>query len=265
MSGHCARTKDKGKVYHTLQYRCVVYNSKDRREAKGEPCPIKRIPAKIADERAWAWLSGLMLDAEKLSRGLQCHLERRESELQPKRERLTLIEDLIVKAERKIKRLAAEIANAEDETVLDALRGELKAASKQKESLVVECGLLEAEVAQRVISPEQLETVGRLAAQIRARLSPEPSFEQKMTLLDLLDVRGTVRRADDGLYLDCTCALSLDPIPLPIDSPHVTQHTGDEMVAIFGFRDALIRGRHVSTCASAYVGVAHVHTHVLTY
>ncbi|MCA1554290.1 MAG: recombinase family protein [Chloroflexi bacterium] len=179
-------------------------------------CDVKGINADDADRIVWEWVTGLLTDEEKLDKGLREMATLRESELEPKRARLETIDGLVAKAEAKVKRLAAVIADTDDEASLDALRAELKVAGKTRDALMAERETIRAELAHGELTEADRARIMALASVIRARLGDEPTFEQKRELLELLDLRAELCESAKGRALFVICGLALDGNMLPI-------------------------------------------------
>ena len=69
------------------------------------PCREPSVRADVVDPLVWGWIPARLLDAEELERGLNRLDEQRERDIQPQQERLVLIDELIAKAERKVKKM----------------------------------------------------------------------------------------------------------------------------------------------------------------
>lgn len=174
------------------------------------------VPRELADQRVWEWLYN-QLSEDHIRHGLKRKREREASELNPKRERLETVGELIDKAERKIKRLASTIADTEDETALDVLKAEVKTTSRQKDALIAERERLQAELNQLELSPEGEEEIVRKAAELRAGML-DADFETKRYFLNRLDVQVQVQKNADGQkILDVTCTILHPNEPASID------------------------------------------------
>jgi predicted nucleic acid-binding Zn-ribbon protein len=125
----------------------------------------------------WGWIPARLLDAEELERGLNRLDEQRERDIQPQQERLVLIDELIAKAERKVKRLAAAFAAESDDIIANAYQAELKAASREREALVTERQELVTTMTAGRLSISDRQMVLRAAEDIRRKFGPL-SFEQ---------------------------------------------------------------------------------------
>ena len=90
---------------------------------------------------------------------------------------MVLIDELIAKAERKVKRLAAAFAAESDDIIANAYQAELKAASREREALVTERQELVTTMTAGRLSISDRQMVLRAAEDIRRKFGPL-SFEQ---------------------------------------------------------------------------------------
>ena len=141
------------------------------------PCREPSVRADVVDPLVWGWIPARLLDAEELERGLNRLDEQRERDIQPQQERLVLIDELIAKAERKVKRLAAAFAAESDDIIANAYQAEMKAASREREALVTERQELVTTMTAGRLSISDRQMVLRAAEDIRRKFGPL-SFEQ---------------------------------------------------------------------------------------
>lgn len=175
-------------------------------------CTEKMLRQDIVDPVVWDWVTGLLCDEEKLNAGLRAWSNRSETELEPKRERLSLIEKLVTDAEGKIKRLTAAFADEQDETISVAIRGQMREAGRERTALVAERDGLRAELTQSELSPTDVEAIKYVAADIRRKLS-DPTLEQRRALLNLLDVQVKLAWKDDERCVIVSCGLTVTLTP----------------------------------------------------
>ena len=140
-------------------------------------CREPSVRADVVDPLVWGWIPARLLDAEELERGLNRLDEQRERDIQPQQERLVLIDELIAKAERKVKRLAAAFAAESDDIIANAYQAEMKAASREREALVTERQELVTTMTAGRLSISDRQMVLRAAEDIRRKFGPL-SFEQ---------------------------------------------------------------------------------------
>lgn len=195
--GHCdhamggtrsTKRKKDGTKYAQYFYRCPNRDC----EAKTRTIVTHRL-----DDEVWSSLVGVLGDEGQIKRGVYRLAEKREQELEPKRQRLGTVDDLVGQAERSIKRLAAEFAGATDEVIADALREQMQATGKQREALARERELLIAELDQREMSKEKQAAILKMAAEITQKLGTDPGMEHKRALLEALEVEVEFWRLDE--------------------------------------------------------------------
>lgn len=194
--------------YEAVYYRCG--NHWRRRDLTVCPNSGKSIVTHHTDSLVWAWLSGLIVDDEKLDQMIREWSKRNASDLEAKRERLTALAELREKAQRKADRLAASYAEAlgeSDETTAEALKSQLKIASKSRDALAAEYANIEAELRQVELTPEREALIKKAARAVRARIE-NPTFEQKRELFDLFNLRAKFRVDDTGRWVDVACELT---------------------------------------------------------
>ncbi len=213
MSGKPMGYKDKRYLY----YAC---NSETNRRYMRD-CKERMVRADVADPLVWDWLAGLLCDPEKLDKGLRALAERQETELYPKYERLALIVDLIAEAERKIKRLAGAFAEERDEMIAAALRGEMKAAARERDALIAERDSLRADLTLGQMTEAERKAVMALADEVRRNLGVA-TFAQKRALLNLLDVRVKLEWRDGVKGLLVSWNLTIKPQPETSEPPNPT-------------------------------------------
>jgi NAD(P)-dependent dehydrogenase (short-subunit alcohol dehydrogenase family) len=121
-----------------------------------------------------------------------------------------LIDHLVAEAERKVKRLASAFADERDELIAATLRGEMKAAGREREALMAERDTLQADLTQGEMTEAERAEVKALAAEIHQRLA-DPTFDKRRVLMNLLDVRVKLEWQDGLRGVRVTCA----PKPSP--------------------------------------------------
>jgi hypothetical protein len=92
---HCqapAHSKAVGRKY--LYYICSVTRSKAR---VGVTCKAPNLPVDRADAAVWEWIKSLILDPDRLEKGLKEYQESKAAEAQPLREELARLEKLAQK------------------------------------------------------------------------------------------------------------------------------------------------------------------------
>jgi hypothetical protein len=199
-------------------YHCI--NSANRRHLSN--CREKRIRLDVADRVVWDWLYSLMRDEENLRHGLRRKADQDAINSQAKRNRLATVRELIPETEMGIRGLVADLSALKDagDIAREALREQIKAKGKLLKSLQEERDRLEAELERLELTPEQEARMLEEAARIRAGMG-QANFATKRFWLDRLNFNAKYRRDETGRWLDATCWLVVDPVPLPLD--HTSQ------------------------------------------
>lgn len=205
----------------SLRYKCC-HQSDNRKFIYG--CTETYLPAELVDGLVWDWISALLKDPIQLQAGIRRMAEREELEIAPKRERLSLVEDLCEKTDRKLKRLTTAFAEAESDDLADALRGEMRTVSRQLEALRSEMEALMVELAQAPLNANVEQTLLNKAQELMAEMT-QADFATKRYFLDRLNFNAILRRDELGLWLDCKCGIALESFilqtkPSPSDKPN---------------------------------------------
>ncbi len=195
-----------------LYYKCGSNTYKKHLER----CPTKMVRADIAGKLIWEWLRDLLLDSKSLKEGLMKYTESKEYELEPKRERLATIIELIQANERKMDKLTDELTEF-DGTVRDAIRHKLKDISEILDRLNDQHHQLLVEIQTREITNPDVDSIELYANKIRQRLTCNPTYDQKRALLMTLNLKVNLREDNAGRWLDVSCGLKLDSDSVPLD------------------------------------------------
>ena len=214
MSGKPVRGYSKTYLY----YAC---NSESNKRHMRD-CSERMARADVADPLIWDWLAGLLCNPEKLEKGLRELAERQETELYPKQERLSLIVNLMAETNGKIKRLAGAFAEEQDEMIAAALRGEMKAAARERDALSAEYDALRADLTSSQMTEVERKAIIALAAEVRQQLEAT-TFAQKRALLNLLDIRVKLDWRDGVRGLSVSCSLTIEPPHETSQPPNPTQ------------------------------------------
>ena len=117
--------------------------------------------ADIVDKVVWEWLYEFLANDDALQAGINRMIERNETELTPRCERFGQISKMVEKNTRRIRRLAAAMADLDDDEenhdeASEALKLELKQAGKELNSLKEERARLESQIQQSTLNPEEI-------------------------------------------------------------------------------------------------------------
>jgi hypothetical protein len=196
--------KDKRLLYHCC-------NTKSNRPHM-RTCWERMIRADLAEPIVWEWVTGLLSDQARLSASLDTWMKHTQSEQEPKRSRLSSIEQLITQSEHKIKRLTAAFAEEMDDMIAAAVRDQLKDAGRERTALIAEREALQAALTEGDLSPADVEAIQILAREVTGKLA-DASFEQKRALLNLLEVNVKLVWKENQRWLMATCGLTLPKNP----------------------------------------------------
>ena len=186
-------------------------------------CNESHLRTDTADQLIWNWILSLLESEDSLHEGIHQMQQRAESELAPKRQRITILSDLIEKTERKIRRLAAQLGESDDETLVDAIKAEMKSAVKHKDSLTDELRILQSEVERHEVGVDIENKIKEMAQKVRDRLRVL-EFAEKRQLIGMLDLRAQLRRDENNCrWLDVSCGIVEAPKALLIDCPPSTK------------------------------------------
>lgn len=187
-------------------------------------CREKSLRAELAEALIWEKLKA-NLDPDRIEQAVKDEQARREAELEPNRERLALLGEGIAKAERKVKRLAADYAQALDESEDDeenaeaeALKEQMKMASRQRDALITERDTLTQYMTGREITSEYIRELKAAVIEIGANIN-NADFAGKRYILDRLEVGIKITYNEEGKRcLEMSYLLEPEPVMLPIES-----------------------------------------------
>lgn len=174
----------------------------------------------ICDTLVWNWILDLFKDPENVRRKLTDIAARGEAEIEANLKQMEITGDLIVKAERKIQRLASAIAETEDEdtdeneTALEALKHQMKLAGKEQSALKKDFDRLERETYRVLITREQIDSFTQRAAALYQKLI-EADFDEKRQWLERLSFHAVMAHDENNnRRLDVICELGEDSLPI---------------------------------------------------
>ena len=205
------------------QYRC---SSQNKGRKLQRDCQEKPFLMQLLEELVWNQLLA-ELDEQTLAEGIRAKVEHASQELQPKRARLQTVEELLEKAEKRIRKLIQAFAESDDETISAEFQSSLKEARRQKDALSAERERLQKQLERGVLSEKDAAAIQETARQLRRKIEGGaiPTFAQKRHLLDVLDVRAQVIKEGEKRIVSIKYALSCDPVSIDITnySKHVRQ------------------------------------------
>jgi site-specific DNA recombinase len=199
MAGNPKHSYYKGEVSNlTLYYYCQAHR-------RGYPCEMRvNFRADHADEAAWDWVRGLLVNPDALQESLQQYQAQREELTAPSKARLEILNDLITKDQAKLERLydlyLDEGISRED---LAKRKSQLESELNEHRE---EHARLERQVQEQEFSEEQLLSVAEFAKVISAGVKEaEGDFNKRRELIEALNVTGrlAVENGAQVLYLHC--------------------------------------------------------------
>ena len=190
--------KKKSKPY----YRCASYYHKVIKCGH----TIRAIQIEKADQAVWNWLSSLLADETVLIEGVSSMAQRREEELEPKREQYAYVLKMLDTTAEKIRRLIDELSDFSGNTVKAVIKEKISQMESEQNFLFEEKARLEAELTELEINPEFESRITEIAAAVRERL-PVATLEGMRDLLELLKVRVVYYQIDNGVKLRVSCEI----------------------------------------------------------
>lgn len=195
-----------GKTMHKaaryIYYGCVT----SAYPKEKHPCS-ERVRRELVEGIVWEWLTAVVsMDETRLRRGLEQIASEREDQLQARRERIETITAEIAGIERRIGGLIRAFSGDEDDTVVETLRAQVKAQTKQKADLLAQREMIAAELEQCAVSGGQIQSIVEFAGRLRSKMN-NATYEQKRELLELLNVRIDLARDGDDRLLKMSCDL----------------------------------------------------------
>jgi hypothetical protein len=183
-------------------YRCASYNNKLAH------CSFTKrsIQMERADKAVWQWLSSMLENEEVLLEGVRAMAQRREEELEPKREQYAYIMKALQSSDDKIRRLIDELAEFGGSTARAVIKEKINQMEAEQSLLMQEKARLEEELAELEISPEVESRVTEIAALVRERL-PVATFEGMRELLEILKVKVRFYQIEEGIKLQVSCEI----------------------------------------------------------
>jgi len=183
-------------------YRCASYNN------KLATCGFHKrsIVMEKADKAVWDWLSSLLMDETVLLEGVRSMAQRREEELQPKREHYDYLLKMLGTIDEKIRRLIDELAEFNGETTKAVIKEKINQLEGEQKFMLEEKNRLDVELTELEVDPEIETKITDVAAAVRERL-PGATFEGMRDLLELLNVKVLFYDIQEGIRLRVSCEI----------------------------------------------------------
>ena len=147
-----------------------------------------------------------MADEEALIEGVRSMAQRREEELEPKREQHAYVLKMLEANSEKIRRLVDELAEFEGSEVKAVIKEKINQMEAEQKFLAEEKARLESELAELEISPQIESRLTETAAAVRERL-PVATYQGMRDLLELLNVKVIYFHSTEGVKLRVSCEI----------------------------------------------------------
>ena len=175
-------THANGKVY--LYYRC---NRQGKAIGKHD-CTLPSLPVELSDRIAWAWIYGLLSDAEKIRHGFEDIRQKAQERVKPMQDELNSLRRLLSQQQAKLDNLLE--LYLESSFALEVLEEKKATIDSSINEIQQRIRELETELAGASINEESILEFIEFAATVRNELPDENmDFEGKTQIFDLLDVQ----------------------------------------------------------------------------
>ena len=171
------------------------------------------------DEKVWNWVYNISRDENASRMAIRQTISQTETQLQPKRQRLKSVRNLLETTEAKMRRLASRLGDEEDEIITETYQANLNAAKKQREDLLKQKSLLEAELNRRAITVEMAERIIQQISGLAKQKIDDADLQTKRDVLEKIKFQGQIREGENGQYiLDITCVFLLEPFSIGLNN-----------------------------------------------
>jgi site-specific DNA recombinase len=181
------------------------------RDDLARTCDLPSFRADYVDHTVWTWLRDLFGDEVNLAHRLRQAQADRERELQPLRDRLTIVDDLLAENRAQLARaLDLYLSGDFDKSMLAERKNRLETTIA---GLEAERSNLETLLTEQAFTAEQVQTIGEMAGRVRDDLAladdVSAGFEIRQRLVDLLDVQARlcVEAGERVAYVRCVIDL----------------------------------------------------------
>lgn len=207
------KTKD-GPHFHAY-YRCK------RRDAYPNMGLCHESPLRVGDvdKVVWEWVVDTISSDERLDEIISEMAERAAAELEPARNELATVEDLRAKTERKIRRLMAAFGESDNPTIEGALKSQISEAAALQESLERQRASLIGKIASAEITPAMKAEIMATAHKVRDRLEDGGDDEDKLAVIEALDVKAELFYKDGEKWLKLRCGIHSRADEVSLEEP----------------------------------------------
>jgi hypothetical protein len=186
-----------------LYYHCLALK---KGKVIGVTCHAPHFRLELVEEPVWNWLKTLLSDPEALQAGLEARIAEKEQQINPFRERLNVIEELMKQNMNELDRaLELYLSDQFPKEMLISRKNELETALQ---SLDHEKSKLIKIINDQTLSPQQIESIYEFASKIGNTLDEaDQDFRHKRAVIDALDVRVVITVEDNKKVVYAECAL----------------------------------------------------------
>lgn len=182
------------------------------------PCRESYLQAGLVDQMVWGWLYKILTDDQAFDEGLEAMAAQRKAEVEPQRQRLATLADLIGQEARKIDNLTASLEDISDATARKSIATSINAHVRNRNAYQAEQARIEAELTQREITAALQADIRKRIEKIRiSGVLEKGLFQDKRFLVEALEVQGKIeyRKGRRGLFV--TTGIEADGEWLPIE------------------------------------------------
>ncbi len=176
----------------------------------GKECEASGFPTGEVDSEVWSWVKSLLSDPQVLIDGIATHQVNAEKVQGPLRERMAVVEKLIDDNRSQLQRLLDLYLAGEFPR--DVLAERKQSLEKTLAALEQEHNNLQARLTEQEVSVEQILQLQEFAARASQGLEQaDTDLSMRQTIVERLDVRGTLVIEDGEFVVYPQCMLNVEP------------------------------------------------------
>lgn len=201
-----------------LYYRCNVARGYDEYERK---CGNRRyFKSEDVDFTIWEWLKSFIRNPDAIDEGIDEYHENREREQAPIRERLQVVDDLLIDHRSQLQKILDLYLDGN--FPIELLIERRQRLQDTVDSLANERVNLVSHLESSAYSPEQLHAMKEYTQEIAAGLDEaEDDFDSRKHIVEMLNVYASLAIEGDEKVAYVTCVFKTAPERLPIVSPNI--------------------------------------------
>lgn len=211
----CATVQTKDGPHTHRYYRC---KRRERYPSMGI-CTETPLRVKDVDEAVWKWVVDTISSDERLDDIIDEMAAQTAAELQPIRDELATVDDLHGKAGRKINRLLAAFGESDNPTIAAALKVQITEAAALQTSLERQASALRGKIATAELTPTMKAEIRATAQKVRGRLEDGGNDEDKLAVIEALDVQAELFYKGREKWLRMTCGIRSRSDEICLDGP----------------------------------------------